>query len=256
MLRESIPSSRFAGRVPARSPLLLRKCACGNHTPGGGKCAACESRQPSRGIPVFARVKETGTGDLDRELGSGFGQIAGRPDRPAKASGALPEDREKAKPSPTQGSATIQCNGSGDYEIVYGSWAGATCGTKNCVTTHEGSHMADWKAKWPTGCQGQPKGYLPKGDPPDNPLMSVSEYDAFLKDSECRAHTADLACAEALPKQPGCDKTIEDYVKLTKEQKANWCPGLSAGAIAGIALGALAGAAAIGVGIAALAGAF
>ncbi|RYF30050.1 MAG: hypothetical protein EOO23_06040 [Comamonadaceae bacterium] len=167
----------------------------------------------------------------------------------------MPEDQDQLKPSPSQGSATIYCNGSGDYEIDYGTWAGATCGTKDCVTAHESSHMADWKAKWPTGCQGKPKGYLPKGDPPDNPLMTAGEYKAFLKESECRAHTVDLARAEALPKHPGCETTIDDYIKLTREQKANWCPGLSGGAIAGIVLGALAGAAAIGLGIAAIANA-
>ncbi|MFN2466986.1 MAG: hypothetical protein ABR521_02465, partial [Gaiellaceae bacterium] len=39
---------------------------------------------------------------------------------PAKASGMLPEDTASEKPSPAQGSASIQCNGSGGYEIVYG----------------------------------------------------------------------------------------------------------------------------------------
>jgi hypothetical protein len=186
---------------------------------------------------------------------------------PAKATGVTPEDRDKLKPSPTQGDATIQCDGSGGYEINYGNWAGATCGTKGCVTVHESSHIADWKAKWPTGCQGQAKGYLPKGDPPDKPLMTVAEYSAFLKDSECRAHTADLACAQSLVKSKGCEKTIEDYIKLTEDQRANWCPGLSrgakivigigAGALAGAGIGALAGGgigAAIGAGVGALAG--
>jgi hypothetical protein len=127
--------------------------------------------------------------------------------------------------------------------------------------------MADWKAKWPTGCVGQPKGYLPKGDPPDNPLMTVAEYKAFLKESECKAHTADLACAEALPQPAACKKTVEDYIKLTREQKAKWCPSLSrgakvalgglGGALAGAGIGALAGGpvgAAIGAGIGALVG--
>lgn len=110
--------------------------------------------------------------------------------------------------------------------------------------------MADWRAKWPAGCQGKPHGYLPKGDPPDNPLMSVAEYKAFLKESECKAHTADLDCAQALPKTGACKQTVEDYIDLTKQQKAEWCPGMPAwakvliglgvaGAVGGIVAGAL-----------------
>jgi uncharacterized membrane protein len=127
--------------------------------------------------------------------------------------------------------------------------------------------MADWKAKWPKGCVGQAKGYVPKGDPPDDPLMTVAEYNKFLKASECKAHTADLACAEALPKPAACVKTVDDYIKLTRDQKAKWCPSLSTGAkvaigagggaLAGAGVGALVGGpvgAAVGAGIGALVG--
>jgi hypothetical protein len=170
---------------------------------------------------------------------------------------ASPETTEE-KPSPRQGSATIQCNGTGGYEIVYGSWGGATCGTKDCVTAHESSHMADWQAKWPTGCTGQPKGYFPKGDPPDKPLMTVAQYKAFLKHSECKAHTVDLDCAMALPKTGACSKTVDHYIKLTKEQKSHWC-GLSTAAriaigVVGALIGGLLGGA-IGGGLGAVLGA-
>jgi hypothetical protein len=105
--------------------------------------------------------------------------------------------------------------------------------------------MADWQAKWPTGCVGQPKGYLPQGDPPDNPLMTPSQYESFLKESECKAHTADLVCAEALAKPAGCEKTVEDYTKLTRDQRSHWC-GLSLGARIGLAVGGAAAGAVIG----------
>lgn len=277
--------------IPAPGGLLQRKCACGNHA-NGGECEGChKKRQPlqrasvshlGRGTegegnvpPIVQEVLRSPGQPLDPStrafmeprFGQEFSQVAVHHDRPTKARAALPEDRDKAKPSPYQGSATIQCDGSNGYEIVYGSWAGATCGTKDCVTAHESSHIADWKAKWPTGCKGQPKGYLPKGDPPDNPLMTVDEYSSFLKKSECKAHTVDLACAEALPRTKGCEKTIDDYIKLTREQKANWCPGLSrgakvaigigGGALAGAGIGFLAGGplgAAIGAGVGALVG--
>lgn len=187
--------------------------------------------------------------------------------KPAKALGEVPEEREREKPSPKQGGATIQCDGSGGYDIVYNGWAGAACGTKKCVTAHESSHIVDWKAKWPTGCQGQAKGYLPKGDPPDKPLMTVSEYNAFLKKSECKAHTVDLECAKVLPKPVGCKKTVDDYISLTERQRKNWCPslpgwarfliGAGGGALAGAGVGALVGGpvgAAVGAGIGAVVG--
>ncbi len=223
--------------------------------------------EPSEVPPIVHEVLRSPGKPLDQEtrafigshLGHDFSRVTVYSNRsPAKALSALPEEKDKENPSPMQGSATIQCNGSGDYEIIYGGWAGAACGTKNCVTIHESSHIADWKAKWPTGCQGQPKGYLPKGGP---------QYKDFLKKSECKAHTVDLACAEALPKPAGCDKTVEDYIKLTRDQKANWCPavsrsakvaiGIGGGALVGAGIGALAGGpvgAAIGAGIGALVG--
>jgi hypothetical protein len=254
---------------PALSNLLQRKCACGG-TPGPtGECAECRRKRlafqrkvrnakaqhnnhPARARPhLRARASSpSGRASSPSPIGHDFNRIAVRPERrrmgqPGKSMSVTPEDQEKEKPSPKQGSATIQCNGSGGYEILYGGWGGATCGTKDCVTTHESSHMADWQAKWPTGCAGQPKGYLPKGDPPDNPLISASDYKSFLKASECKAHTADLACAEALAKPAACEKTVEDYVKLTRDQRSHWC-GSSLGARVGLILGGAAAGAGIG----------
>src|SRR5216684_220851 len=203
-------SSSSGGEFVARNALLQRSCACGQHTIGGATCDQCRSQESS-----FANRQS-----------------------PGKAVGVKADDHGEVKRSPRQGDATIQCNGAGGWEIMYGTYAGATCGTKNCVTAHESSHMEDWKAKWPNGCTGKARGYLPKGDPPDNPLMTVPEYDAFLKDSECKAHTADLNCAESLPKTGAFKTTVEDYIKLTKEQKANFCTGLPTWAKVLIGLGA------------------
>lgn len=238
------------------APVLQRACACGQHTHGAGECEACRKKRLGQGAPTLAThhvESAPQTSHAAPQHGHDFSRVAARrrATNPAKALGTMPEEDGGRKRRPQQGSASIQCDGSGGYEIIYGGWAGATCGTKACVTAHESSHMADWKAKWPNGCVGQAKGYLPKGDPPDNPLMTADEYDKFLKDSECKAHTVDLACAEALPKPAGCEKTVEDYIKLTREQKANWCPSLSRGAKVAIGLG---GGALAGAGIGALAG--
>lgn len=237
--------------APPQRGLLRRKCACGKHTAMGTTCASCAQKEAAlRRIQSPAAAYARGRGAVAWPGGAAE-RTSPRGVAPAKAHGVLAEDTDRAKPSPAQGSATIQCDGSGGWEIVYGGWSGTTCRTKECVTAHESSHMADWKAKWPDGCKGQPKGYLPKGDPPDVPLMTVAEYGAFLKQSECRAHTVDLACAEALPRTKGCEATIDDYIKLTREQKAHWCPAMSRGAK--VALGALGGALA-GAGIGALEG--
>ena len=202
--RSRRPGSTFDA---VRTGSLRRQCACGQHTLGGSSCEKCRSKSSS----------------LFRS--------------PSKSLGVVSPDTAEEKPSPRQGSATIQCNGAGGFEIVYGGWGGATCGTKDCVTAHESSHMADWQAKWPNGCTGQARGYLPKGDPPDNPLMTAAQYKAFLKDSECNAHTADLNCAQALPKSGNCKKTVDDYIKLTEDQKRHWCGGLSTAARIAISLG-------------------
>jgi hypothetical protein len=216
--------------TPAPTNLLQRKCACGG-TPGPtGECAECRRKRLATSYSAApgpaASPEGASQGFTTPRTGHDFGRVAvhdSRFDTPTKALDVLSEESEREKPSPMQGSASIQCDGSGGYEIVYGGWAGAKCGTKDCVTAHESSHMADWKAKWPKGCVGQAKGYLPKGDPPDDPLMTADEYNKFLKASECTAHTADLACAEALPKPKGCEKIVDDYIKLTREQKAKWC---------------------------------
>ncbi|MFE4106954.1 hypothetical protein [Almyronema epifaneia] len=269
----------------AASPLVKKsQCGCGKAAGLSGKCSACQQRRlatqtqsaSSQTTEEPTRLHEIGPllfsppalsrSSLLEKLQPSLQTNRKNQPAPTKATGERPHDTRQ-KPEPEQGSATIQCNGSGGYEVVLNNWAGAACGTEGCVRAHEQSHIADWQAKWPTGCQGQPRGYLPKGDPPDNPLMTVAEYQAFLKESECKAHTVDLTCAEALPKTGGCRQTVNDYIRLTKTQKANWCPGLSrlakvllgigGGALAGAGIGALIGGglgAGIGAGIGALIG--
>jgi hypothetical protein len=259
--------------------LLKRKCACGRHTAAGGQCAKCQKQKfmasQSEPSTVGASVHTLRPFRLThpksilelatRRNVSDCDDRSAVAARPTKSLSPAVEHRDEEKPSPAQGGATIQCDGSGGYEIVYNGWAGATCGTLACVTAHEASHMGDWRSKWPTGCRGQARGYLPRGDPPDSPTMTTSEYSSFLKQSECKAHTVDLNCARALPRAAGCDATIDGYIKLTEDQKSNFCPGLGAiiglglaGALAGAGIGALIGGpvgALIGGGLGALGGA-
>lgn len=134
-----------------------------------------------------------------------------------------PEEGEMApekQQRPHAGSATIECKG-GKYVVDLGSWGGKPCGIPDCVTEHEESHIKDWKKRWPNGCKkadgtNQPDGYLPLGG---------AGYAAFLKKSECDAHTVDLACARKKLRaaKGACRKKWRAYIKLTKKQKKNYC---------------------------------
>lgn len=143
---------------------------------------------------------------------------AGTPKKTSSISTAANQNEQY--PRPHAGSATITCE-SGDYVVKLNDWAGKPCGISGCVTVHESSHIDDWRGRWPKGCKkddgtNQADGYLPTGG---------DGYDAFLKKSECTAHTKDLDCAEAKLKSAtgDCKTKLEAYVKLTKEQKAEYC---------------------------------
>jgi hypothetical protein len=121
---------------------------------------------------------------------------------------------------PHAGAATIVCEG-GVYVVKLNNWAGKPCGISDCVTVHENSHKTDWEKRWPNGCKkadgtNQPDGYLPLGG---------DGYAAFLKTSECTAHTKDLDCAEEKLKTAtgDCKDKLDAYVKLTRTQKAGYC---------------------------------
>lgn len=125
-----------------------------------------------------------------------------------------------ATPRPHNGAATIKCV-SGDYAVDLGAWAGTSCDRPDCVTVHEESHKKDWKKRWPNGCKqadgsNQPDGYLPLGG---------DGYAAFLKQSECDAHIADLKCAADKLKAAtgGCKTTWQNYIKETKDEKKRFC---------------------------------
>jgi hypothetical protein len=118
------------------------------------------------------------------------------------------------------GAATIVCDGNGGYRVALNGWAGAPCGTEGCVVKHESQHAADWKKRWPDGCK-------PKADHPDGSDIPLGGdgYDAFLNDSECKAHTVDLACADDLLKTAtgDCKAKVQHYRDLTAEQKKAYC---------------------------------
>lgn len=170
--------------------------------------------------PFGGRVARSGAGGC-----SCGGACAGCKEGAAEA---LDDDTERedegGKPSPHDGgAATIQCDGNGGWEVMLNGKAGAPCGIPGCTTKHEQSHIADWKAKWPNGCKGQARGYLPKGDPPDDPLMTVAEYNEFLNKSECKAYGVGLTCANGLDKKEPCKQPVQDYIDFCKKWQKHYC---------------------------------
>ncbi len=119
-------------------------------------------------------------------------------------------------------SATIVCDGSGGYRTDLGDWAGAPCGTEGCVTAHEQSHARDWLARWPKGCKNADDTNKPDGS---KIPLGGDGYPAFLKKSECDAHTVDVACAELLLKgaDATCKPKVQTYITDTKAEQAKFC---------------------------------
>ena len=118
---------------------------------------------------------------------------------------------------PRADSATIVCDGKGGYRVDLQAWAGAPCGLETCIRAHEESHIADWKGRWPDGCKDKANGAkIPLGGP---------GYDDFLKASECRAYTAELACNGRLldAAKGDCVKTITDHRKADVAEQKQYC---------------------------------
>lgn len=120
---------------------------------------------------------------------------------------------------PADGAATIVCDGKGGYRVQMAGWAGAGCGIEECVRRHEQSHITDWKARWPKGCEGKKDG--------DTIPLGGKGYDAFLKKSECNAYTVELTCVTGKHDKAGakdpCKKTLKDHMDDTAVQKKSFC---------------------------------
>ena len=172
-------------------------------------CAACEEEEEEKPQHKGFTYEDLLAGELKEE------------EEPQPLGAMAPEKTLPRKDKlPHAGAATIVCE-KGDYVVKLNSWAGKPCGISDCVTVHESSHIDDWRARWPKGCKkddgsNQADGYLPTGG---------DGYDEFLKKSECTAHTKDLECAEAKLKVAtgDCKTKLENYVKLTRDQKAGYC---------------------------------
>jgi hypothetical protein len=185
--RQQMSSKPAPALTPTRGSLLQRTCACSNQTMKG-ECERCGKEKQTLGIeregdvPSIALEAMRSSGQpldpapsaLRALMGSRFGhdfsriavhETGHRSDHPGKAVGIHSEDDDKEKPRPTQGSATIQCDGSGNYEIAYGSWAGQPAAPKIASPCMKAPI-------WPTGrrsgrpaARGNPKAICPRAIP-------------------------------------------------------------------------------------------
>jgi hypothetical protein len=191
---ERTPSS-----VPVHSP-MHKDCDC-NGAAGECRCSDSELKRP---VNHAARRPWHSCGLVDQDALTGVGI------KPAEL--PLHDIRE-----PRADSATIVCDGRGGYRVDLDGWAGAACGLEGCIRAHEESHIADWKGRWPDGCKDKADGAtIPLGGP---------GYDAFLKASECRAYTAELACNGRLldAARGDCVKTITDHRKADVAEQKRYC---------------------------------
>ncbi len=122
------------------------------------------------------------------------------------------------------GAATVVCDGAGDYRVQMNSWAGAPCGIEDCVRRHEESHIGDLRVRYPDGCKNSDG--TPKRDGTPHP-RGGSGYDSWLKKSECKAYTTEIACQEANLKTANadCKTKIEDHLKADRAEKERYCGG-------------------------------
>lgn len=185
--------------VPVRRP-MHNGCDCKD---GAGECH-CGDSQASRPAGHATERPRHSCGLVDEDA------LAGAGVEPTEI--PLHEVRE-----PRADDATIVCDGKGGYRVDLDGWAGAPCGLEGCIRAHEESHIADWKGRWPDGCKGKADGdKIPLGGP---------GYDDFLKASECRAYTAELACNGRLldTAKGDCVKTITDHRKADLAEQKRYC---------------------------------
>ncbi len=221
-------ADRMADSISGTSASGERQSATISALPGNqmqrscAPCEAAETKEEKKPEHKSFTYEDLLTGEVKQEEPEAKDTEAGKPKKNSLTANATsPASTQKGKfKRPHAGSATIECE-SGDYVVKLNDWAGKPCGISGCVTVHESSHIDDWRSRWPKGCKkadgtNQADGYLPTGG---------DGYDAFLKTSECTAHTKDLDCAEAKLKSAtgDCKTKLESYVKLTKAQKAEYC---------------------------------
>jgi hypothetical protein len=200
------PTSPRCAR-PSTVPVPSHACSC-----NGASHCNCEDAVPDSAVSQGSGPAPRHSCGLLDESGvdQGAPKPPGGPERDVTEPG-----HELGQPH--QGDATIVCDGKGGYRVDLRGWANAPCGLVACIRRHEETHITDWKGRWPDGCKD-------KADGAQIPLGGAG-YDAFLKASECRAYTAELACnAPLLDAAKGdCVQTIRDHRQADLAEQKRYC---------------------------------
>jgi hypothetical protein len=226
----------FAG---ARSGLLQRKCACGQHTRSAA-CESCAKRHRSSFGSGPQRSehlrRDNHNSQAPRESWSqqGFAGMrvsAGAGGREtASTHQSVTDELSKRKYGADgilmtlegsgtcmNGGAESKCNpSSGAYEIIRNS---NTCCTNDCSRLHEQVHASD-VSRWGC-CKALSVAY---NRPGADKNAVVQKYNAWMTQAgpvtECHAYKGDVDCAKTLAKAKDCDgagrhtdccKDIQDY---------------------------------------------
>ena len=208
---QAVQSILGQGPTPAEP---AKSCSC------GGSCATCaqSAANPTR------KSEDLEGNEIEED-------VFAAPQRPlspcAESSCSLQDALEPGRSGeviegPHQNDATIVCDGKGDYRPDLRGWATAPCGIPDCVRVHEESHAADWRGRWPDGCKN-PDG-TPKPDGSQIPLGGPG-YDDFLRQSECRANSAEVPCEEQLLKSSSaeCQPKVQKVLDGTKKDQKRYC---------------------------------
>ena len=226
-MRRRAQPLRSAGA--AVQPVLQRKCACGNHAPGGGQCAACAAK-------AHAASHE------------GVEQDEAGADQDALA--AVQSDA--SHPLEPRAQRFMESRFGRDFSGVRVHTGGAAAASAEAVHAHAytlGDHVVFGQGRYTPG--------TPQGD-----RLLAHELTHVVQQRESAPRTqfqkaiSDPADAAEHEADSVADRVMRGGPVKVSQAPSAYMQQLSTAESVGVAAGAIGGAALLGVGIAALAGAF
>lgn len=226
-MRRRAQPLRSAGA--AVQPVLQRKCACGNHAPGGGHCAACAAKAQASSHEDFEQD----------EAGAGQHALA-----------AVQSDA--SHPLEPRAQHFMESRFGRDFSGVRVHTGGAAAASAAAVNAHAytlGDHVVFGQGRYTPG--------TPQGD-----RLLAHELTHVVQQRESAPRTqfqkaiSDPADAAEHEADSVADRVMRGGPVKVSQAPSAYMQQLSTLESVGVAAGAIGGAALLGVGIAALAGAF